>query len=71
MTSAATRNAKGYEEPNGQVQIAVRIPKALFDEMKRFAIKDRVSIAVRIRDYIQVGVEVDRDMKEEGAPPRP
>jgi hypothetical protein len=63
----ATRNARGYEEPNGQVQIAVRIPKALFDEMKSFAVKSNTSIAARIRDYIQVGVEVDRDMEEDAS----
>ena len=56
----STQNAKGYQEPHGQVQIAVRIPLALFAEMKRFAVKEKVSLAAKIRDYIQVGVEVDK-----------
>ena len=58
-----TQNAKGYQEEDGQVQIAVRLTKPLFEEMKRFALKEKVSLAAKIRDYIAVGVEVDRDME--------
>lgn len=67
MTHASTKHAKGYQEPNGEVQIAVRIPRALFEEMKQFALKADTSIAARIRDYIQVGVDVDRDIEEDAA----
>lgn len=63
-----TRNAKGYQEPNGNVQIAVRLPRATFEEMKRLAVKDGVSIAAKLRDYIEVGVQVDIDMEEDAAP---
>jgi hypothetical protein len=58
-----TRLAKGYQEPNGQVQIAVRIPLSVFNGLKRFAVKDGVSLAAKIRDYISLGVEVDNDIE--------
>lgn len=65
----STQNAKGYQDECGKVQIAVRIPPALFAEMKRFAVKEKVSLAAKIRDYIQVGVEVDHDMEDDAALP--
>lgn len=63
----STQNAKGYQDENGQIQIAVRIPQALFAEMKRFALKENVSLAAKIRDYIEVGVQVDQDIEEDAA----
>lgn len=66
----STQDAKGYQDENGQIQIAVRIPQPLFIEMKRLAVKEKISLAAKIRDYIQVGVEVDRDMEDDAAVPR-
>lgn len=63
----STQNAKGYRDEGGKVQIAVRISPALFTELKRFAVKEKVSLATKIRDYIQVGIEVDCDMEEDAA----
>lgn len=71
MIQSGTKAAKGYEEPSGLVQIAVRIPKDVFERMKAFAIKDNVSIAAKIRDYIEVGVEVDHDMANDPWAPQP
>ena len=65
-----TQNAKGYQDEGGKVQIAVRIPPALFAEMKRFAVLENVSLSAKIRDYIQVGVEVDCEIEQDAAIPR-
>jgi uncharacterized protein YdhG (YjbR/CyaY superfamily) len=58
-----TRDANGYEDTNGRILIGVRIPKELFQEVKRFAVKENMSIAAKLRDYIGVGVQVDQDIE--------
>jgi hypothetical protein len=42
-------------------QIAVRMPEQLFAELKMQAIKEKTSIQKKLLDYIEVGIQVDRD----------
>lgn len=42
-------------------QIAVRMPEALFAQLKMQASKEKTSIQKKLLDYIAVGIQVDRD----------
>lgn len=65
MSYGHTQQAKGYSAyPDaGTVKISVRMPCGHFDHMKLKALKNGTSIAEVIRSYIEVGIEVDKDME--------
>lgn len=58
-----TNEAMGFCASHDTCKISVTIPHASFDELKRRAIIQKRSISAQIRDYIEVGLEVDRDME--------
>jgi len=60
-----TQDAQGYTDEHGRVQIAVRLSKAAFFELKRQAIKDKLSIAQKIRDYVEVGLDIDHKHEDD------
>jgi hypothetical protein len=53
--------AVGHSIPGALKQIAVRMPEALFDQLKMQAIKEKTSLQKKLLDYIDVGLQVDRD----------
>jgi hypothetical protein len=55
-----TEMADGHSA-RGLKQIAVRMPMALFAQLKMQAIKEKTSIQKKLMDYIDVGLQVDRD----------
>lgn len=59
--SELTRNAKGYDASDGIKQIAVRMPRTIFDELRKRAVIENRSIQQKIMDYISVGLDVDRE----------
>lgn len=60
-----TQNARGYRDEHGRVQIAVRLDPKSFEELKVQAVKDKMSIAQKIRDYIHLGLDADLYAEEE------
>ena len=62
--NAQAKNAKGYKDKHDRVQIGVRLGKAAFFELKRQAIKDNLSIAQKIRDYIEICLDIDHQIQD-------
>lgn len=60
-----TTEAMGFCNARGRCKIAVHMPHAMFDALKHRAIKEGRSISAQIRDYIEVGLEVDRDFDDD------
>jgi hypothetical protein len=58
---SGTKTALGYSVSGGLKQIAVRMPEALFAQLKIQAIREKTSIQKKLLDYIEVGLQVDRD----------
>jgi hypothetical protein len=67
MTSAF--DAKGYSDWAGSpaVRIVATIPREHFKHIRERAIKKKKSIAAILREYVEVGVEVDLMEDEEVA----
>lgn len=59
-----TQNVRGHLDSQGRLQIAVRLDSVTFDALKEQAIKDKMSIAEKIRDYINVGLSVDEELDD-------
>ncbi len=59
-----TQNVRGHLDSQGRLQIAVRLDSVTFDALKEQAIKDKMSIAEKIRDYIDVGLGLDQDLDD-------
>jgi hypothetical protein len=64
-----TVDAMGFCERRGIVKIAVLMPIADFDELKRRAVKEGTSISAQIREYVHLGLQVDADMEGDSWPP--
>lgn len=58
--------AKGfaYNDTDPNVKIAVTMPREDFNWMRAQAIAKNCSISAIIREYVSVGIEVDKDMGE-------
>jgi len=62
--TTATVGALGHTTYGGLKQIAVRIPETMWNELKARAIKENCSMHKKLVDYIECGLEVDRDWDE-------
>jgi hypothetical protein len=51
-----TKDASGYKRPNGEKQIAVRMPGEIFDQVQRKAVEANTSICAQMLNYIEQGV---------------
>ena len=60
----STKDASGYKRDNGEIQIAVRIPKPVFDQLQRIAVEADTSISGQMRDFITAAVQANRDKGE-------
>jgi hypothetical protein len=60
----STKDASGYKRDNGEIQIAVRIPKPVFDQLQRIAVESNTSISGQMRDFITAAVQANRDKGE-------
>jgi hypothetical protein len=60
----STKDASGYKRDNGEIQIAVRIPKPVFDQLQRIAVESDTSISGQMRDFITAAVQANRDKGE-------
>lgn len=56
-----TKMATGYKRPSGEIQIAVRIPKPLFDQIQRLAVETDTSINSQMRDMLQAAIKANRE----------
>lgn len=63
--TCATEFAWGYTTPNGDKQIAVRMPAGDYAELKARAVRERRSMNAVLLDYVQTGLAVDRDWDED------
>ena len=63
-----TQGAIGHVTRQGSIQIAVRLDPKTFADLKTQAIKDKMSIAEKIRDYINVGLDIDIDIDLDNTP---
>jgi hypothetical protein len=63
-----TSDAMGFCPTRGIVKIAVQMPIADFDELKRRAVKEGASLSAKIREYVHVGLAVDADCDGETWP---
>jgi hypothetical protein len=59
-----TQGAIGHVTRQGSIQIAVRLDPKTFADLKTQAIKDKISIAEKIRNYIEIGLDVDIDLDD-------
>lgn len=66
MSYGHTQQAKGFSGyPNaGTVKIAVTMPREHFEYMKLKALKNGWSISEVIREYINTGIIVDKEIEE-------
>jgi hypothetical protein len=60
----STKDASGYKRDNGEIQIAVRIPKHVFDRLQKIAVESNNSISAQMRDFITAAVNANRDKSE-------
>jgi hypothetical protein len=60
----STKDASGYKRDNGEIQIAVRIPKPVFDQLQKIAVESNNSISAQMRDFITAAVKANRDKSE-------
>lgn len=67
MITVRTIAAWGYRTPGhtNLRQIVVRLSDEIFQDLKARAIKENTSMQEKLRDYVQVGLEVDRDWDAE------
>lgn len=63
MSYGHTQQARGYSVAPGTVKIAVSMPREHFEHMRLKALKNGCSISQVIRDYIDIGIIVDKDME--------
>lgn len=68
MSYGHTQQAKGFSaNPKANtVKIAVTVPREHFDYMRIKALKNGWSISEVIREYINTGIIVDKEMGDEG-----
>lgn len=62
------RVARGFREPGGKIQIAVRVTQDVFHELRRQAVLQSRTLGALAESYVTCGVEVDRDWEGEDAP---
>lgn len=58
-----TKMATGHKKPSGDVQIAVRMPKPLFDQLQRIAVDEGRSISAQMKYFVDAGVKAQTDKK--------
>jgi hypothetical protein len=58
-----TKMAQGHVKPSGEIQIAVRMPKPIFDQLQRIAVESNNSISAQMREFIEAAVKVQADKK--------
>jgi hypothetical protein len=63
--SVQTTRARGFTEPDGRKQIAFRLTAPMFEELKSRAVKECRSIQDQMLNYIELGLQVDRDCEED------
>lgn len=66
-----TLGAVGFTTEKGRKQLVIHVEPEMFVELKAQAIKQSRSIRAQIRDYIEMGLAVDRDMEDDARPDVP
>jgi hypothetical protein len=56
-----TKMATGYKRPNGEIQVAVRIPKTTFDHLQKMAVEQNTSINKQMRSLLEAAVKASKD----------
>lgn len=60
--TAATKGAWGFTTTKGHKQISIRVPAAIFEELKKHAVAEETSIAEKITHYLSHGLHVDHNI---------
>lgn len=61
VAGVSTTLSWGHTTYKGLKQIAVRMPEKMFLELKARAIKENKSMQAKLLEYINCGLEVDKD----------
>lgn len=68
-----TKNAMGFCTSKGKVKISVTLDASMFDRLRERACREGKSIAAKIREHVECGVEVDgwEDQEAQALPEQP
>lgn len=59
----STKDATGYLHDSGQIQLAVRMPRPLFNGLQKIAVEENTSMNRKMQELIAAAVKASREKK--------